>query len=128
MTRSLACLMSAFIFATIVPTLARAQGGVSASLSGTAVDTAGGVIPGATVTVTNTASGTSFNTVTDARGDFMVLSLDTGTYTVTVSLVGSRPPCWRTYGCSQASRRRSSRFSRWADWKKPSSSWAGLNS
>ena len=65
-----------------------AQGTATSSLSGTAVDPAGGVIPGAAVVVTNKATSTSFNAVTNETGAFSVPSLDPGIYTVTVSLMG----------------------------------------
>jgi hypothetical protein len=66
-----------------------AQGGsTKTALTGTVVDVGGGVIPGATVVVTNNATGVSTNTITNSDGAFNVPSLDPGTYTVTVSLEG----------------------------------------
>jgi hypothetical protein len=66
-----------------------AQGGsTKTALTGSVVDSGGGVIPGATVLVTSNETGVSFNTVTNADGAFSVPSLDAGTYTVTVSLEG----------------------------------------
>src|SRR5262245_19266661 len=78
------------VAALLVASLASGAGaqGVTASLSGTAVDSAGGVIPGANVTVTNKASGVTFNAVTNSSGEFTVPALDAGTYTVNVSLMG----------------------------------------
>ena len=67
---------------------ADAQGTATSSISGTAVDSAGGVIPGASVVVTNKATGTKFSAVTSGAGTFTVPSLDTGVYTVSVSLMG----------------------------------------
>ena len=78
----------AITFAALSDSAAFAQGTASAPLSGTAVDSAGGVIPGATVTVTNKATGTSFGAVTNETGAFSVPSLDPGVYKVTVSLAG----------------------------------------
>ena len=46
------------------------------------------MIPGASVVVTNKATGTKFNAVTSGAGTFTVPSLDTGVYTVSVSLMG----------------------------------------
>ena len=66
-----------------------AQGGsTKTALTGTVVDTGGGVIPGATVVVTSNATGVSTQTVSNADGAFNVPSLDPGSYTVTVSLEG----------------------------------------
>ena len=67
---------------------AYAQGSFFTSLSGTVVDTPGGVIPGADVKVKNTGTGAEVNTVTGSDGGFTVPSLPGGTYTVTVSLMG----------------------------------------
>jgi hypothetical protein len=67
-------------------TLAFAQG-ASTSISGTVVDAAGGVIPGAAVIVSN-AAGATFETVTNAQGIFNVPAVTAGEYKVTVSLTG----------------------------------------
>ena len=61
--------------------------GATASISGAVVDTAGGVVPGATVVVTN-AAGTKFEAVTNTEGIFSVPALAAGPYTVEVSLAG----------------------------------------
>ena len=57
-------------------------------IRGTIVDATGGVLPGVTVTVTNTATGVSQTVVTDDKGLFQVLYLNAGTYTVTAELSG----------------------------------------
>lgn len=70
-------------------TQARAQGGgTTGSLSGTVVDAAGGIVPGAAVSVKNIATGTTFDVVTNGDGAFSVPALDAGTYTVTIALMG----------------------------------------
>ncbi len=66
---------------------ALAQGSATTSLSGTVVDSGGGVIPGANVEVKN-AAGVTFTTTTNSSGTFSVPALDPGTYTVTVRLQG----------------------------------------
>jgi hypothetical protein len=60
----------------------------SSTLSGTVVDSAGGVVPGATVTVKNNATAIQTEAVTNTAGAFSVPALDPGTYTVTISLAG----------------------------------------
>src|SRR6266571_1928284 len=67
---------------------ALAQGSSTASISGVVVDSAGGVVPGADVTVRNNGRAETFTAVTSGQGVFSVPSLITGTYTVTVSLQG----------------------------------------
>ncbi|HYN08850.1 MAG TPA: carboxypeptidase-like regulatory domain-containing protein [Vicinamibacterales bacterium] len=51
-------------------------------------DSAGGVIPGASVVVKSNATGTTFEAMTNSSGAFNVPSLSAGVYTVTVSLQG----------------------------------------
>jgi hypothetical protein len=58
------------------------------TVSGTVTDSTGGVLPGVTVTVTNTATGVSQNVVTDSKGFYEVLYLNAGLYTVTAELSG----------------------------------------
>ena len=54
---------------------------------GTVTDSSGGVIPGATVTVTGEA-GVTFTAVTNSEGAFNVPGISAGTYKVTVTLQG----------------------------------------
>ncbi len=49
---------------------ALAQGSATASLTGSVVDAAGGVIPGATVVVKNNATGVTFDAVSNSSGAF----------------------------------------------------------
>jgi hypothetical protein len=67
--------------------LALAQGG-GQSLSGTVVDSGGGVIPGATVSAKNNATGQVFEVVSNDSGLFGIPGIAVGTYTVTVTLSG----------------------------------------
>ena len=67
---------------------ALAQGSAKSSLAGVVVDTAGGVVPGATVTVKNNATARTFETLSNTAGAFSIPVLDPGTYTVTVALDG----------------------------------------
>jgi hypothetical protein len=85
---SLRRLIGAVVLLTAAHSLAFAQGGTTSTITGVAVDKDGGLVPGATVTVKNTATGVSFNTVTSGQGTFSVPALEPGTYSVTVSLTG----------------------------------------
>jgi hypothetical protein len=67
-------------------TLAFAQ--ATTTLSGVVKDSAGGVIPGATVVVKDNATGATFEALTGATGVYSVPALQAGTYTVTASLSG----------------------------------------
>ena len=65
-----------------------AQGGATSSITGVIKDSAGGVIPGATVIVASASTGSKFEAVTNADGAYSVPALTAGLYTVTVSLAG----------------------------------------
>src|SRR5262245_22473029 len=56
-------------------------------ITGVVQDSAGGVIPGASVVVTS-PNGTKFEAITNSTGAFNVPALLPGTYSVTVSLQG----------------------------------------
>jgi hypothetical protein len=58
------------------------------SIVGTITDTTGGVLPGVTVTVSNTETRVEQIVVTDSQGLFQVLLLNPGTYSVTAELQG----------------------------------------
>ena len=66
------------------------QGGTtSATLSGVVTDKDGGLVPGATVLVTNAATGVKYPVqVTNAQGAYSFPGLPSGTYTVNISLQG----------------------------------------
>jgi len=76
------------VLVSVLATGAHAQGGATSSISGVIADTGGGVIPGASVVVTSSATGTKFDTVTNTTGAFSLPALSAGTYTVSVSLQG----------------------------------------
>ncbi|MBI1760193.1 MAG: carboxypeptidase regulatory-like domain-containing protein [Acidobacteria bacterium] len=65
-----------------------AFGQVTAPLSGTVTDPNGAVVPGATVTVKNTATGAEFRAATAGNGTYTVPSLGPGTYNVAISATG----------------------------------------
>src|SRR5262245_36298995 len=76
--------------AVLVPRAAHAQS-VSGSISGTVVDQTRQVVPGATVTLVNEATGDSRATVTTDTGLFVLSAVQPGTYTVRIELAGFAP-------------------------------------
>lgn len=64
------------------------QAGATGSILGTVTDSTGAVVPGAKVTVTNTATGVPFPTVTSSSGDYLAPGLQVGTYSVTAEAKG----------------------------------------
>jgi len=88
MRSSVLRLITALLFLATAAGAAHGQGSFFTSLSGTVVDTSGGVIPGADVKVKNNGTGAEFNTVSASDGGWTVPSLPGGTYSVTVSLMG----------------------------------------
>jgi hypothetical protein len=64
---------------------------VGGSLSGTVKDPSGAVVPGVSVTATNTVLGTEFNAVTDGQGLYAFPKLPVGRYDVTMLLDGFKP-------------------------------------
>ncbi|HEY7791805.1 MAG TPA: carboxypeptidase regulatory-like domain-containing protein, partial [Vicinamibacterales bacterium] len=73
-----------------MPTLARAQS-TNAIVTGTIVDANGGVLPGVTVTATNTQTGLVRAVVTGERGAFQLNALPPGSYKVIATLEGFAP-------------------------------------
>src|SRR5258708_7174170 len=71
------------------PTVAVGQ--VGGSLSGAIKDPSGAVVPGVTVTATNTTLGTIFTTTTDGQGLYSFPKLPVGRYDVTMQLDGFKP-------------------------------------
>ncbi len=71
----------------IVLALPGASYAQEATVTGTITDSTGGVLPGVTVTATNTDSGNTFVAVTDSAGVFR-LPLRIGTYQFTAELAG----------------------------------------
>ncbi len=61
---------------------------VTGSIQGTVVDQSGAVLPGASVTITNTATGATRDAVTDAEGLFAAELLPVGPYEINVELSG----------------------------------------
>jgi hypothetical protein len=72
----------------LCPLAAHAQSGNQGSVQGTVHDTTGAVVPQATITVKDDASGAVRSTQTDSQGFFAIESLEPGTYSVTVTAKG----------------------------------------
>lgn len=68
--------------------LGRAQSTGRGSITGTVSDPTGAVVAGASISVTNAATGVSSMTVTNRTGYFEVDSIDSGIYTVKVTAPG----------------------------------------
>jgi hypothetical protein len=62
--------------------------GTTSRVTGQVADTSGGRIPGATVTLTNDATGIAFVTVTNDTGTYLFDAVQVGRYTVAVELQG----------------------------------------
>ncbi|MBO0799163.1 MAG: carboxypeptidase regulatory-like domain-containing protein, partial [Blastocatellia bacterium] len=56
------------------------------TITGLVVDRTGAVIPNAVVVATNTATGTKAQTVSSATGNYVIPSLQVGTYEINVTV------------------------------------------
>jgi hypothetical protein len=75
------------LLAWLSPRPASAQA-VSGTILGTVRDSSGAAMPGASVTLTNTATGLSRTVVTDPNGEYTAPLLPTGTYNVMAEMSG----------------------------------------
>ena len=77
------------VLGRLVPSPARAQSqATDGAIEGTITDSSGAVLPGVTVTITNTKTGTDRVVVTNDRGLFHAPLLPLGTYKVSAELQG----------------------------------------
>ena len=76
------------IVSALWPSALLAQTSSTGALTVNVVDTSGAVIPGATVTITNTATGVARSEITGEQGAFRFSLLPVGTYSVAISLSG----------------------------------------
>ena len=58
------------------------------TITGTVVDAQGAAVPNAKITITNTATGVTYDTVTTGTGSYTRPALNPGTYTVSVEAPG----------------------------------------
>ena len=80
-------LLLLMLVAMLLPAYGSAQTPLGA-VSGTVLDQSGGVLPGATVTLTNAGTGQVMTAVSGDTGAFLFPQVPVGTYKVTVSLEG----------------------------------------
>src|SRR5438105_4202701 len=67
---------------------AKAQLTGKGAISGTVMDPTGAVVPDATITITNNATGVKTSTASTSSGNYSVSTLDPGKYTVMVTATG----------------------------------------
>ena len=84
--RQFLCLLA--VFSLIAASGALAQTGVDGAMLGVVTDSNGGAVAGATVTVTNPATGIQKVEISRADGSFEISALPQGTYTVSVTFQG----------------------------------------
>lgn len=80
---------AAFLMGIAAPSVLQGQTGAG-QISGRVTDSSGGVLPGATITVTNENTGLVVERTTDESGRFVVTNLPVGPYTVQADLAGFR--------------------------------------
>jgi hypothetical protein len=81
----------ALVLGGLLPALASAQGQTSGSVAGVVKDTSGGVLPGVTVEASSPALIEKVRTgITNAEGQYQVVGLSPGVYTVTFTLPSFR--------------------------------------
>jgi hypothetical protein len=78
------------ILISVVP-VTRAQSIVTGAVSGTITDPSAAVLPNATVTLTNTATGDVQRTTTNSNGVYLFPLLRPGDYTIKIEETGFRP-------------------------------------
>src|SRR6266850_3508469 len=89
MGRMVGVCFGVLVYLLIVPTATSAQGTSAATIAGVVKDTSGAVLPGVTVEAASPALIEKVRaTVSDDKGEFRIVELRPGTYTVTFSLPG----------------------------------------
>lgn len=90
-SRRLLVFVAILSFFTLVAADVFAQRSVGADIAGVVKDETGAVLPGVSVTVTSNSTGVSRSLVTDEKGNFLALNLQSGSYTVKAELAGFTP-------------------------------------
>ena len=90
MRRLLTFIAACSIWLAAVPAFAQSQA-TTAEINGRIIDSQGGVLPGATVTVTSSDTGYTRSVVTNAEGLYTIPLLPPGTYDMVCELTGFAP-------------------------------------
>ena len=90
MNRTLRALFFLALLLLFIPSLAGAQAGSTAQIAGNVKDDTGGVLPGVTITVTQTATGLTRTAVSDDTGGYVIPNLPVGPYKLEATLQGFR--------------------------------------
>ncbi len=85
--KALGALLAVLLTVSLAPSLANAQA-LYGSLVGNVVDQNGAVLPGVSVTITNTGTGLKLETTTDETGSYVFRNLLPGAYDMSLSLKG----------------------------------------
>jgi hypothetical protein len=105
-------LLALATFLAIVPALCSQE--FRGAISGAVTDPAGGLIAGAKVTVTEAATQTRVETVTDSAGQYAVPFLLPGDYDIAVKMAGFKEFVRKAMQSARESTRSSTCASRWA--------------
>ena len=88
--KTLCSLASVVFLTTLVTTVPAWAQTATAELNGRVTDSSGAVLPGVTVTATQTATGLERTAVTDGEGAYLLTNLPPGPYRLEISLQGFR--------------------------------------
>ena len=88
LSRAFFILAPLVLIASVLTTAPAWAQGSTAELNGRVTDSSGAVLPGVTVTATQTATGLVRSVVTDGDGNYLISNLPTGPYRLEVSLPG----------------------------------------
>src|SRR4051794_28801448 len=86
-SQAIAAILTLALLVILNSASAAAQGS-TATLRGNVQDSTGGVLPGATVTLTNTGTKAAQTIVTDDRGQYLFAGVFPGTYDLKVEMSG----------------------------------------
>jgi len=87
---SRACTVAALLFAIVFCSMSLPGQNATGNISGTVADASGAVIPKATVTLTDEATQTKRETISNNSGFFSFAAVQPATYTITISANGFR--------------------------------------